>query len=202
MNIMLTGMKGQANSSSLGDYDDCGIHQPLGRFAVRPMQLSSLALRVVLFGLLVATAASKVHLARTYPPDMRAAVVSLAEDNGLLVSKAPDWQTGAQDDPITFRAPECEGAGRIFVVELGLQSLPMLNQIVDQGYSRRFVYLGRTWPTHDRMGMRLEWLKRKPLSLFGLGEYDVNETALLITEPPDCSRADRIDWGILWAHTT
>lgn len=162
--------------------------------------MRSLALRAALVGLLVTTAASKAQLALTDPPDMRAAVVSIAEHNGLLVSNSADGQADALGDPITFQTPECEDFGQIFLVELGLQSLPMLNHVIDRGYTRQFVYLGRTWTRHDRLGMRLEWLKQKPLALVGVGKYNVNESALLIAEPPDCDRAGRIDWSALWAR--
>lgn len=158
----------------------------------------SFALRALLAGLLVAIAVDKVWVSRADPPDMRAAVMGLVSHSGWSAYE----ETGNSSEPlgnaIHFRATGCEGLGQIFVVDLSLQAAPMLDQVIRSGDARRFVYLGRTWLTHDRVGMRLEWLKQKTLALFGLSQYVVNEAALVITEPRDCKVADAVDWSALW----
>jgi hypothetical protein len=85
-------------------------------------------------------------------------------------------QTGTENPsdilrpPIEFLAPGCSSTARIFLVDLNLQMMPMLDQVIEAGYARRIVYMGRTWPGEDRLGLRLEWLKHKALALSALGD--------------------------------
>lgn len=160
--------------------------------------MTRLALRTILAGLLIATAAGKVWRSRAAEPDIRTAVIALVALEGWSAYE----ETGSPDDPlgkaIKFRADGCDGLGQVFLVDLGLQLAPLLDRAIGPGYSRRFVYLGRTWLTQDRLGMRLEWLRNKALSLFGLGRYVANETVLVIAEPRECRSADKVNWGAVW----
>lgn len=160
--------------------------------------MKSLALRALLAGLLIAVAADKVRTTRADPPDMRAAVVGLVSRSGWSAYEDTGKATEPLGNTIHFRAKGCEGSGQIFVIDLSLQAAPMLDHTIRSGNERRFVYLGRTWLTQDRIGMRLEWLKQKALALFGIGHYVVNEVALVIAEPRDCKVAGTIDWSALW----
>lgn len=157
------------------------------------------AVRILLATLLCAAIVQKSWLSAVAQPDFQAEVIQLLTRHGWLAYPAP----GNPDEPlanlrISFLAAGCAEEGRIFMVGLGLQDTPMLDHIIGPGYTRRFVYLGRAWLTQDRMEMRLEWLKQKTLSLFGLGQYTVNEVVLIIAEPSECGRADGVDWSVLW----
>lgn len=156
------------------------------------------ALRVILAGLLISTVAGKIWLAHAKPADFRAAAIDLVARQGWAAQE----ETGNTEQPlgnaINFRAAGCQASGQIFVVGLNLQAAPMLDHITRPGYARRFVYLGRTWLNQDRLAMRLEWLKYKVLSLLWLGRYEANESALIVVEPPDCRRAETVDWSRLW----
>jgi hypothetical protein len=97
-----------------------------------------------------------------------------------------------------FGVPGCEGVLQVIPVTLSLQESTLFATIVKEGYSRRFVYLDRVWLTEDRLGMRIEWLKRKALSFVGLNPYAASATALLVAEPPHCTVAQSIDWSAVW----
>lgn len=164
--------------------------------------MRSLAPRALLAGLLIITVADKVWRPRATPTDMRSAVLNLVARNGWAAHEAP----GVSDNPlgksITFRANACAASGQIFFVQLSLQAAPMLDHAIPSDHVRRFVYLGRTWLTQDRWGMRLEWLKQRMLSLFGLARYMVNDTVLVIAEPIGCRVADKVDWSSVWEQRT
>lgn len=157
-----------------------------------------LALRTLFAGLLISTVAGKIWLARADLPDIRAGAIETMLRQGWVAYE----ETGNHDQPlgnaVNFRAVECEALGQLFIVGLNLQAAPMLDHITKPGYARRFIYLGRTWLNQDRFGMRLEWLKHKIFGLVGLGQYEANESAIVIVEPPDCKRAETVDWSRLW----
>lgn len=163
--------------------------------------MRSLAPRVFLASLLIITVADKIWRARALPMDMRSAVLNFAASNGWAAYE----ETGAPDSPlgssITFRADACDASGQIFLVHLSLQAAPMLDHAIPSNHSRRFVYMGRMWLTQDRWSMRLEWLKQRLLSLFGLAHYNmVNETVLVVAEPGGCRVADKVDWSSVWGR--
>jgi hypothetical protein len=160
--------------------------------------MKSLALRVILVALLILTIADKVWRPRATPSDMGREVLSFAARNGWTAHQEAAATDSPLGSPITFRAESCDKPGQIYLVHLSLQAAPMLNHVIPPDYARRFVYLGRTWFIEDRWGMRLEWLKQRVLSLFGLARYTVNDTVLVITEPGGCHIADNVDWSLVW----
>ena len=165
--------------------------------------MNSHVLRAMLAGLLIATVAAKIWGPRNIAEiDTRAAVVALVTGQGWSAYDDAATSPNHLGKAINFRAPECEAQGQVFPIDLGLQLAPMLNDIIRPGYTRRFVYIGRTWLSEDRFGMRLEWLKYRVLSIFGLGRYVANETALVIAEPHDCRVADKVVWSAVWERRT
>jgi predicted Rdx family selenoprotein len=160
--------------------------------------MRSLAPRVVLAAVLAMTLAEKVSRLQAVPVDMHGAVLSFAVRNGWTAQEIASTPDSPLGKPITFRDAACERSGQIFLLHLSLQAAPMLDHAIPPDHTRRFVYLGRTWLTQDRWGMRVEWLKQRLLGLFGLGHYEVNETVLVIAEPNDCHVGDKVDWGPVW----
>lgn len=166
--------------------------------------MSRLLLRGILVLLLLVSAVGKIGGARQPETDIRPAAVAVLTLKG--------WPTHEQTvtenpsdilrPPIEFLAPGCDRAARIFMINLNLQMMPMLDQVIDAGYTRRIVYMDRTWLSEDRLGLRLEWLRHKALSLFGLGRYVASSTALVITEPPGCRASDLLDWSLAWERDT
>ena len=165
--------------------------------------MSSVVLRPILAGLLTATVAAKIW---GPPPatevDIRTAVVALIALRGWSAYDEAAGSPIALGKAINFQAPECDGIGQVFAVDLGLQLAPMLDRVVKPGYTRRFVYMGRTWAAPDRFGMRLEWLKNRALSLLRVGRYVANETVLVITEPNHCRMGDKVNWSAAWERGT
>jgi hypothetical protein len=165
--------------------------------------MSSHVLRAMLAGLLIATVAAKIWGSRNSTEvDTRAAVIALVKGQGWSAYDEAATSPSALGKAINFWAPECEALGQVFAIDLGLQLAPMLDGVIRPGYTRRFVYIGRTWLTEDRFGMRLEWLKYRVLSIFGLGTYVANETALVIAEHHDCRMADKVRWSAVWERRT
>lgn len=160
--------------------------------------MKTLALRVVLAGILVATVAYKVQHAGAEPPDIRASVMHLLARQGWPAQEVAGSAPEIIGNVVTFRAAGCNLDGQIYVVDLGFQAAPILDQSIAADYTRHIAYLGRTWERQDRVSLRLEWLKQKVLSAFGIGHYAVNNVALVIAEPPGCHAADKIDWSAAW----
>lgn len=164
--------------------------------------MTSLALRVLLASLLILTIADKVWRPRATPTDMGHEVLSFAARHGWTAHREAATPDNPLGGAITFRAKSCAEPGQIFLVHLSMQAAQMLDHAIPTGHARRFVYLGRTWTTEDRWGMRLEWLKQRALSLFGLARYTVNDTVLVIAEPGECHIADKVDWSSVWEQRT
>jgi hypothetical protein len=163
--------------------------------------MSASLLRVILACLLLTTASVKVWGTRMTDPDIRPALVALLEHQGWPTHDDPDSPRLLRT-PIFFEAPGCESPAQIFLIDLSLQMMPMLDRIIGPGNTRRIVYVGRTWPAEDRLGLRLEWLRHKVLSLFGIGRYVASSTALVVVEPPGCRAADLLDWSLVWDRQT
>jgi hypothetical protein len=182
------------------EYDgDRFAHQPLGRRAWCPRPMRSHLLRIILAAFVLATATSKVWGPRlATDPDIRSTTIAVLALKGWPAYEQPSDASQILDAPIYFEAPGCEEAAQIFLTNVNLQKMPLLDQTIKAGYTRRIVYMGRTWLSEDRLGMRLVWLKHKVLSLFGLGRYVASSTALVIAEPADCRAADLLDWGLAW----
>lgn len=161
-----------------------------------------LLMRGLLVVLLLVSAAGKIWSTRQLETDIRPATIAVVALKGWPTHEEAEKPADILRPPIEFLAPGCSGTARIFLVDLNLQMMPMLDQVIEAGYTRRIVYMGRTWLSEDRLGLRLEWLKHKALSLFGLGRYVASSTALVITEPPGCRAADLLDWTLAWDRQT
>jgi hypothetical protein len=165
--------------------------------------MNSRWLRVALASVLIATVVARVWASNpTTEVDIRAAVLALIARQGWSAYDEAAGSADALGKAIYFRAPECQASGRVFAVDLGLQLAPMLEHVIGPGHGRHFVYMGRTWSNPDRFGMRLEWLKNRALSLFGLGRYVGSEIALLIAEPQGCRAAENVNWSAVWERQT
>jgi hypothetical protein len=164
--------------------------------------MSRPVLRGLLATLLLASAAGKIWNTRQVETDIRPATIAVVALKGWPTHAEAENPADIVRPPIEFAAPGCNGKARIFLVGLNLQMMPMLDQMIEAGYTRRIVYMGRTWPGEDRLGLRLEWLKHKALSLFGLGRYVASSTALVVAEPPGCRAADLLDWNLAWDRQT
>jgi hypothetical protein len=90
----------------------------------------------------------------------------------------------------------------VVALNINLQEAPFFETFFGPGYVKTFAYLDRTWLAEDLLGMRLAWLKNKPLYMFGLGRFVTIPTGLLIAEPSGCHIAETIDWSLVWDRRT
>jgi len=154
--------------------------------------------RVLFAGLLLGALAARIqasHEPAEY--DVRPAVADLLASRGIAARILPS-EDNALLKAVAFDAPQCGGRVDVFPVRLSLQEAPLFEAAVGEGREQRIAYLGRTWDAPSRLGLRLEWLKYKALSVSGLGTYTTNTTALLIASPKGCALARSIDWAPFW----
>jgi hypothetical protein len=154
--------------------------------------------RVIFAGLLLGALAARIqasHEPAEY--DVRPAVTALLASRGIAAKIMPS-EDNALLKAVAFDAPQCGGRVDVFPVRLSLQEAPLFDAAVGADREQRIAYLGRTWDAPSRLGLRLEWLKYKALSVSGLGTYTTNTTALLIASPKGCALARSIDWAPFW----
>jgi hypothetical protein len=160
--------------------------------------MNVIMLRLILAGLLITSVASKFNVSVDYNRYIGSAVTKVLEQHGL---KAQADLSNARAT-IQVHAPGCDGAIEVVPININLQNTPLFDAVLDPGYVKMFVYLDRTWLAEDRLGMRLVWLKNKPLFMLGLGRFVAIATALLIAETPGCHIAETIDWSLVWDRST
>lgn len=154
-------------------------------------------LRTAFVALLAATVITKMHAPRV-ERTLDAGVIATLAHHGLSPQHHSAEQGSALPSSISFNAPGCDGAVQVVPIQLNLQEGPLLNTVGAANYSRRIVYLDRTWRDPDRLGMRLVWLKYKALSLLGMSPYVPTTLALLVAQPRGCHAAEAIDWRAVW----
>ena len=160
-------------------------------------------LRAVLLLLLILTVATK-----SQPPDgigrneLIARVMEVLARHQL--SGQPDIVPARSVIPVAvrFEAPGCDQPIEVVPIHINFQEAPVFDVVLGAGYVRLFAYLDRTWAGESPLGMRLTWLKHKPLSLVGLGRFVTIPTGLLIASPPGCRAAQAIDWSGVWDRST
>jgi hypothetical protein len=153
--------------------------------------------RVLLASLLVATIALSIFRKATAQPDISSKVMEVIAQKGWIPLELP-VPDGPLGKSIRFHVVECNGVGHVFFADLGLQAVPILDQVIGPGYTWRVAYLGRIWGKSERLGLRLEWLRERTLSIFGYSQFYVTEIALVISGPPDCQVLNEIDWSAAW----
>lgn len=163
--------------------------------------MKPMLLRGLLATLLIATAAGKIWGSGLAEPDIRRAALAVLTSKGWPASQGPGIPH-VTDGPILFTAPGCSSETQVYLIGLSLQVLPILDGVSQPGSTRRIVYLGRTWGAPDRLALRLEWLRWKLLSPFGLGRFVPGSLALAVFDPPGCHSAETIDWGLAWDRRT
>lgn len=156
--------------------------------------------RVLFAGLLLGALAARIQASdEPAEHDVRPAVAELLAARGIDARIMPTADS-ALLKPVAFEAPQCGGRVDVFPVRINLQEAPLFDAAIGPGREQRIAYLGRSWEAPSRLDLRLEWLKYKALSVWGLGTYTTNTTALLIAAPKGCALAQGIDWAPFWHH--
>jgi hypothetical protein len=156
-----------------------------------------MALRAALAMLLLTTVTVRLWFPPPPAVDMRTAVGAILALKGFrprLRQQGPGNALASVD----IEVPGCDGIVQIMSLELTVWEGDWLREAIDPSASKRFVYLEGTWPDVDRMGMRLEWLKHKALSMVGMSRYVAGPSALLLVGPPGCRVAEAFDWRMMW----
>ncbi len=154
--------------------------------------------RAVFAGLLVAAAVTNIETTGRVDLDVHGAIIDAARRAGAVVREDDSPEPGQLGSSVFLQVPGCDGLVQVMPVSLNLQESPIFASTVKQGYVRRFLYIDRVWAKENRLGMRLEWLKRKAISLVGLSRYVTVPIALLIAEPAACRAYEAIDWASVW----
>jgi hypothetical protein len=126
------------------------------------------------------------------------AVVAVAQSSGLVLEKDIELSVVPM---LIFRAPGCAGAEiSIAVLDISLDTAPVLPTVAGEGYALRYVYFGRVWQKPDRLGFFFEWKFHKLISNFGLGGYVASPYLLAVDAPRACRPVDVIDWRPVWGR--
>jgi hypothetical protein len=159
--------------------------------------ITRVALRGALLALLLATVAVKLWLPPSPAVDMRTAVSAILSLEGFRPRLSPQGP-GSALESVDIEVPRCGGIVQVMPLRLAVWEGTWLREALDPRASRRFVYLDGAWPDVDRIGMRLEWLKHKALSVVGMSRYVAGPFALLLVGPPGCRVAEVVDWRMMW----
>ena len=160
--------------------------------------MSKLAWRCIFVVLLIGTVGHSIQVSSAGTESVHSAIARTLGLQGLSASKQsvplrddlPAWQT--------FAAPGCQGIVQVLPLALSLHDLPLIDALVMPGYDRHYVYAGRTWPTVDRVAMRLEWLKLRVASALSFRPAVLPGTVLVVAAPPGCSFVEQIQWRPVW----
>jgi len=155
------------------------------------------SIRAIFSVLLLGMLAARIQASHDMAYDVRPALVELLASRGLEARAVPANESSLLK-AVAFEPPRCNGPVHVFPVQLNLQEAPLFEAAVGPGREPHIAYLDRTWRDPDRLALRLEWLKHKTLSIWGLGRYTTDTTALLIAAPTGCRIAESIDWSPLW----
>jgi hypothetical protein len=129
--------------------------------------------------------------------NLEPAVIRLAQSSGFTYSgfEALDDDTSRS---LSFVAPGCAQPVIIALIEDTFDQGLTLQRIEAPGYTRRYVYIDRSWLVPDRRGIFVERIKRMILASLGLTNDVPSHRLLLIDSPPDCHAADAVDWRLVW----
>ena len=164
--------------------------------------MKRIVLRAVLVGLLFSTVASNVRISAGAGQDISGAVTEVLKEHGFSAGAGEPVARTTSHPAIQFRTPGCDGLIEVVPIDINLQEAPLFDTVGGPAYVRRIAYLDRTWLAEDRLGIRIEWLKNKALSIFGRGRFVTVPTGLLIAEPPGCHIARTINWSLVWDRRT
>jgi hypothetical protein len=158
--------------------------------------MSKLVRRCIFAGLFLVTAAGRIQVSRTAPPEGSDPVAGFLERQGLTVHKelSPPDQYGT-----VFSAPGCDRLLNVKTLSISLQEVPLFEAAAGPHDARRYIYLGEIRPTAEPVSLRARWVKHQMLATLGLAPYRQLRTVLFVAEPPGCDAVKRIDWRSFWS---
>jgi hypothetical protein len=131
--------------------------------------------------------------------DLEPAVFRIAQLHGLIFhSFLPVADTGRH--ALVFEAPGCAKPLRVFVRELNLAEEPFTQIAPEPDYSRRYVYVDKSWDRPDHLAVRVQQVKYELLSTLGQTQYLPGRELLQLELPPHCRAIEAIDWRMVWSR--
>lgn len=155
-------------------------------------------MRAVFVALVLATTAVKIRASHVPGLDMRTAIINIVAPHGWSLRPTPTDLRHPLLDPLTFQAPGCDGTVQIYSVAANFETAPLLDLVISPQYRRTVAYHDKTWPTIDRLAIRIEWLKHRSMQVLGLSRDVSRPPALVIAEPAGCRVVETIDWSQAW----
>lgn len=130
--------------------------------------------------------------------DIGVAIAEVINAHGLVLRENPIKPPKILADIVYFERPECGLPSLVMPFTHNYATVPLLSKVIADDYSRRFIYLDRTWAEQNRSGYLLESTRHTVLSLLGLSRYVSVKTAIVVAEPPSCRPSFDVDWRLIW----
>jgi hypothetical protein len=160
------------------------------------------AIHAIFAAILVGSLAAKERTAAPFedsPDLLEPVVLSVAASEGLRLLETG---TASKGTPrvLVFEAPGCSHPMRVSLRLWTFEQESLLQRVPDLGYTRRYIYLDRTWDAPNPRAVFFQRMKYKWLAMFGLTEYVPSRYLLLVEAPVDCRAAETIDWRSVWSR--
>ena len=125
------------------------------------------------------------------------AVMNFMASRGFSFKQTVDLD-GELLSPMVFDALSCGRPLQVAPTSRNFQAKTLFDHVGAAGDARFFAYLGLITQRDDSEGFFIEHLKQRALELMGLSSYELDSMMVVISEPPGCDIASRIDWSTLW----
>jgi hypothetical protein len=125
-----------------------------------------------------------------------AVVIGVARSYGLTFR---DYGVlpGSGFSALEFDAPGCSQPVLV-VPRVSFDEEPLFRSARERGDELRYMYIGRSWETPDRLAFFVERMKYAALATFGLSRYVPSGHLLLVASPAACAAVDALDWQNVW----
>ncbi len=101
---------------------------------------------------------------------------------------------------LVFDAPNCSQPVQVSLRLSTFEEESLTEPGSESGYTRRFIYIDRSWDRPDPRAVFVEHMKYSALAMFGLTEYVPSRYLVLVETPKNCRAAEDIDWSSAWSR--
>jgi hypothetical protein len=157
-------------------------------------------LHLVFASLLVGSLTAQQRTADTLveidPGELPAAVTRVAQSQGLAFRQRETVYGNVS--ALSFDAPGCSQPV-VVALQVNFDFAPVVQSSArERGEVSRYVYIGRSWATPDRLAFFVDRMKYAALATLGLTRYVPGGHLMLVDAPRDCRSAATIDWSNVW----
>ena len=160
------------------------------------------AVHAIFAAILLGSLAAKERTAAPFedsPDLLEPVVLRVAASQGLRLREIRTANKGIPR-VLMFDAPGCMQPMRVSLRLWTFEQESLLESVPEPGYSRRYIYLDRTWNAPDPRAVFFERMKNKSLAMLGLTEYAPSSYLLLVEAPTGCRAAQTMDWRSVWSR--